>query len=741
MANVLQNTGKNTSGIFFLLYKEISKIVSIPDAVDFNIETEVILAEDENWNYIELSLDERSLKIEEIKTGSGTLYNVSVEGFLAGENNLSAQEKTKLSTGTFNGIVEDNDGVKRYLGDLDIPMRFSFPSFDTNSTIGSGRKGTKVIFSGTFTHPPYFYEGYFTYQTSDGPVGPTGDFTTLVNMIIADRVRLTALESGKEDKSNKTDTVTSNESNSTKYLSVKGYYDYLIALTWLTDSRFGIWMTGLTSKTTPVDADLVSISDSADSNKAKKVTWANVKATLKTYFDTLYQNALGYTAEDSANKTDTVTSNEASSTKYLSVKGYYDYLIGLTWLTDSRFGTWITGLTAKTTPVDADLVSISDSADSNKAKKVTWANVKATLKTYFDTIYTTTSAVATQITTALSGYLTAVIGTANRITVTGGNTIDISSSYAGQNSITTLGTITTATLSTGVIIGGVTMTLGSDATGDTYYRSSGGVLTRIPIGTRGQIKQVGASSVPIWSTNILDSNGNNLLGLTTVGSAVNFWSVSNAATGNSPILSTPNSGAGTDQVGIGGQIDLGLGTGAGNSGRFVMTTGSISTTGTTVQSRLNLLQVANLSSVTSGILLNQPTVNSTLSGTLYNFLQGNNAFFINCPIASSSLVFRINNATVLTGTTVALTLSSGVVMTLAAGTTTSAPLLFQSGTNRTTAAAGSMEYNGTNLFFTRSGTTREGVLTQSAVTTEVLVSDTSVTVNINGITYKLLARA
>lgn len=83
------------------------------------------------------------------------------------------------------------------------------------------------------------------------------------------------------------------------------------------------------------------------------------------------------------------------------------------------------------------------------------------------------------------------------------------------------------------------------------------------------------------------------------------------------------------------------------------------------------------------------------------------------------------------------------VLHLKAGTATAgtAPLKFTSGTNLTTAEAGVMEYNGTNLFFTRAGTTREGVLTQSAVTTEALVSDTSVTVNINGVTYKLLARA
>jgi hypothetical protein len=44
-----------------------------------------------------------------------------------------------------------------------------------------------------------------------------------------------------------------------------------------------------TSKTTPVDADELPLVDSALSNVLKKLTWANLKATLKTYFDTLYQ--------------------------------------------------------------------------------------------------------------------------------------------------------------------------------------------------------------------------------------------------------------------------------------------------------------------------------------------------------------------------------------------------------------------------------------------------------------------
>ena len=83
-------------------------------------------------------------------------------------------------------------------------------------------------------------------------------------------------------------------------------------------------------------------------------------------------------------KTDTVTGNESDSTAFPSTKGLYDYLTEFVWHTASIFGTWISGLTGKTTPVDADTLVLSDSAASNASKKLTWANLKATLKTYFD---------------------------------------------------------------------------------------------------------------------------------------------------------------------------------------------------------------------------------------------------------------------------------------------------------------------------------------------------------------------
>ena len=55
--------------------------------------------------------------------------------------------------------------------------------------------------------------------------------------------------------------------------------------------------------------------------------------------------------------------------------------------TPSTLGDRINASTAKTTPVDADMIGLMDSAASNVLKKLSWANIKATLKTYFDTLY------------------------------------------------------------------------------------------------------------------------------------------------------------------------------------------------------------------------------------------------------------------------------------------------------------------------------------------------------------------
>jgi hypothetical protein len=69
--------------------------------------------------------------------------------------------------------------------------------------------------------------------------------------------------------------------------------------------------------------------------------------------------------------------------------------VGLTDAEDKTFASGVAdathAATSKSTPVDADELPVSDSAASWAIKKLTWSNIKATLKTYFDTLYATVS--------------------------------------------------------------------------------------------------------------------------------------------------------------------------------------------------------------------------------------------------------------------------------------------------------------------------------------------------------------
>lgn len=60
-------------------------------------------------------------------------------------------------------------------------------------------------------------------------------------------------------------------------------------------------------------------------------------------------------------------------------------------------GTAVHGVSSKTTPVDADEIAITDSASAFALAKLTWANLKATAKTYFDTIYAALAGSASQV--------------------------------------------------------------------------------------------------------------------------------------------------------------------------------------------------------------------------------------------------------------------------------------------------------------------------------------------------------
>lgn len=92
-----------------------------------------------------------------------------------------------------------------------------------------------------------------------------------------------------------------------------------------------------------------------------------------------------------------------------------------------------------------------------------------------------------------------VEGTANRISVDA-NSVDIASTYAGQTSITTLGTITTGTWNADTISvnkGGTGLT--SYSAGDLLYASGATTLTKLSAGDTGKVLQISAQGLPIWA--------------------------------------------------------------------------------------------------------------------------------------------------------------------------------------------------------------------------------------------------
>lgn len=101
----------------------------------------------------------------------------------------------------------------------------------------------------------------------------------------------------------------------------------------------GTAITALATKTTPVDADAVVITDSAASDAPKRTTWANIKATLKTYLDTLYVDVTNAQTVAGIKRFSSEIRTGNSSTIYLEQKQ-----AGVT-ITNSTWTSVLTGLT------------------------------------------------------------------------------------------------------------------------------------------------------------------------------------------------------------------------------------------------------------------------------------------------------------------------------------------------------------------------------------------------------------
>jgi len=267
-----------------------------------------------------------------------------------------------------------------------------------------------------------------------------------------------------------------------------------------------------------------------------------------------------------------------------------------------------------------------------------------------------------------------------------------STSSGFSNPMTTIGDIIQANT------GGTPQRLAGSSTAGTFLRSGG------------------SSSLNDWSTLVLPNTAatNNILyatGTNVIGSSSNFtyspsagYVAMTSAVNDAVYLSVLNTTSGTF---AGAKLSASNSSGA----AFQVTAYSSSTTG-----KSNSIEI----------------VGTTPSGGAFDIISNSSS-----PLRifmSATEAFRI------TSTGVSQTGSNpSSAHDLKAGTSSIAPLKFASGTNKTTAAAGEMEYDGTNLFFTRSGTTRENVLTGVISTGSYTPSTTTaVRVNINGTNYNLV---
>lgn len=94
----------------------------------------------------------------------------------------------------------------------------------------------------------------------------------------------------------------------------------------VTNTSTGTLLNGATDKATPVDADIVGLGDSTAGFIQRKLTWANIKATLKTYFDTLYTplvTSVNFTTTSSYNITNTAYTPVNAAVRIAPAAGKY----------------------------------------------------------------------------------------------------------------------------------------------------------------------------------------------------------------------------------------------------------------------------------------------------------------------------------------------------------------------------------------------------------------------------------
>lgn len=266
------------------------------------------------------------------------------------------------------------------------------------------------------------------------------------------------------------------------------------------------------------------------------------------------------------------------------------------------------------------------------------------------------------------------------------------------SSLTSVGALVSGTASTGFVVGGVTMTLGSDAAWDMYVRNASGVLIRIPNGTTGQVLVATTGAIPGWTN-------------AGAGTVTNVTGTANRITstgGATPQIDISGSYAGQNTITILGTIATGvwngtaIGTNKGGTGFTSMTNGTIpigNGGGTWTQATptgsngISITMGAGTMNVSNVF---NPTVQTLTFGSpiVWNVTNGGNA---KVTLTGTGATLSIANPVAGYTYTVEITQGSGgskTITTWPTGTTWSGPNTLSTTAGDTDLAV--LYYNGTN---------------------------------------------
>jgi hypothetical protein len=185
------------------------------------------------------------------------------------------------------------------------------------------------------------------------------------------------------------------------------------------------------TKNPPIDADKELYLDSTAGDAPVTSTWLQIKAFLKTYFDTVY-GAIGLAHNrlhsiispldhTSAATPGRILQADANGLPVNATNTDADVADAVAKRHTQGTDTSLGAVGVKNPPIDADKVLYRDSTAGDALVTSTWTQIKAFLKTYWDTLYEALGSVATHagLTTGIHGVgAGSVMGTTLAQTVT-----------------------------------------------------------------------------------------------------------------------------------------------------------------------------------------------------------------------------------------------------------------------------------------------------------------------------------